>query len=668
MFDTVLIANRGEIACRIIATLRTLGIRSVAVYSDADAAARHVSLADVAVRIGRASAADSYLNIDRIVRAAVESGAQAIHPGYGFLAENAQFAAACAAAGIVFIGPGIDALEIMGDKIRAKTQVTARGVPVVPGIARAGLTDSELKQAALEIGFPALIKPSAGGGGKGMHVVWAPEELEDALAAARREAQSSFGDDTLFIERFLARPRHIEVQVLADGHGNVVHLGERECSLQRRHQKVIEEAPSPLIDETTRERIGEAACESARSVGYLGAGTVEFIVSADAPDEFFFIEMNTRLQVEHPVTELVTGIDLVEWQLRIAAGEPLDFAQRDVELTGHAVEARVYAEDPARGFLPTGGTVLELQEPTAAGIRVDSALVPGLVVSSDYDPMLAKVIAWAPDRASALQRLRAALRDTVVLGVGTNVEFLGLLLSAPAVESGDLDTELIGRILPDMAFAEPGPDVLATAAMIRHADGWRASETGLWTTPNGWRMGAAAPSVYRMRSVPGEVSATVRVWGSPSHLRVRVDDGDLRDGSVVLRGCRARVTIGEASATWVFAESGADELCLSSQGVSWTLLETRGARGESNDGDADPELRSPLPGAVVAISVADGQVVDAGAPIAIVEAMKMEHVLRAPVAGSVSLRVALGSQVAGDQIVATIVPVEEARVLPEERP
>ena len=668
MFDTVLIANRGEIACRIIATLRTLGVRSVAVYSDADAGARHVSLADVAVRIGRASAADSYLNVERIVGAAVESGAQAIHPGYGFLAENAQFAAACAAAGIVFIGPNIDALEIMGDKIRAKAQVTARGVPVVPGVARPGLTDSELMKAALEIGFPALIKPSAGGGGKGMHVVWAPEELEDALAAARREAKSSFGDDTLFIERFLARPRHIEVQVLADGHGNVVHLGERECSLQRRHQKVIEEAPSPLIDETTRERIGEAACESARSVGYLGAGTVEFIVSADAPDEFFFIEMNTRLQVEHPVTELVTGIDLVEWQLRIAAGEPLDFAQRDVELTGHAVEARVYAEDPTRGFLPTGGTVLELQEPTGAGIRVDSALVPGLVVSSDYDPMLAKVIAWAPDRASALQRLRAALRDTVVLGVGTNVEFLGLLLSAPAVESGDLDTELIGRILPDMAFAEPGPDVFATAALIRHADGSRASEAGPWATPNGWRMGAAAPSVYRMRSVPGEVSATVRVWGSPSHLQVRVDDGDLREGSVVLRGCQARVTIGEVSATWVFAESGGDELHLSSQGVSWTLLETRGARGESHDGDADPELRSPLPGAVVAISVTDGQVVEAGAPIAIVEAMKMEHVLRAPVAGSVSLRVALGSQVAGDQIVATIVPVEEARVLPEERP
>ncbi|MFM9877124.1 MAG: acetyl/propionyl/methylcrotonyl-CoA carboxylase subunit alpha [Rhodoglobus sp.] len=663
VFDTVLIANRGEIACRIIATLRTLGIRSVAVYSDADAAARHVSLADVAVRIGRASAADSYLNIDRIVRAAVETGAQAIHPGYGFLAENAQFAAACAAAGIVFIGPNIDALEIMGDKIRAKAQVTARGVPVVPGVARLGLTDDELIQAAHEVGFPALIKPSAGGGGKGMHVVWGPDDLADALAAARREATSSFGDDTLFIERFVARPRHIEVQVLADGHGNVVHLGERECSLQRRHQKVIEEAPSPLIDEATRERIGQAACESARSVGYLGAGTVEFIVSADAPDEFFFIEMNTRLQVEHPVTELVTGIDLVEWQLRIASGEPLDFGQDDVVLTGHAVEARVYAEDPARGFLPTGGTVLELHEPTGAGIRVDSALVPGLVVSSDYDPMLAKVIAWAPDRASALQRLRAGLRDTVVLGVATNVEFLGLLLAAPDVESGDLDTELIARLLPDLAFAEPGHDVFATAALIRHADGWRAAEAGPWATPTGWRVGAAPPSIYRMRT--GEVSATVRVWGSPSHLRVSVDDGELRDGAVVLRGSEARVRIGEASAMWVFGESGG-ELYLSSQGVSWAVVETRGVRRHTHEGDADPELRSPLPGAVVAISVADGDLVEAGAPIAIVEAMKMEHVLRAPVAGSVSLRVAVGSQVAGDEIVATIVPVPHEPVVPEE--
>ena len=671
MFDTVLIANRGEIACRIISTLRVLGVRSVAVYSDADAAARHVSLADVAVRIGRASAADSYLNIDRIVRAAVNSGAQAIHPGYGFLAENAQFAAACAAAGVVFIGPTIDALEIMGDKIRAKAQVSARGVPVVPGVARAGLTDAELSSAAQTVGFPALIKPSAGGGGKGMHVVWGPDDLTDALASARREAMASFGDDTLFIERFVARPRHIEVQVLADNHGTVVHLGERECSLQRRHQKVIEEAPSPLIDAITRARIGEAACESARSVGYRGAGTVEFIVSADTPDEFFFIEMNTRLQVEHPVTELVTGVDVVEWQLRIASGELLDFTQHDVVLTGHAIEARVYAEDPARGFLPTGGRVLELHEPTGAGIRVDSALVPGLVVSSDYDPMLAKVIAWAPDRASAIQRLAAALRDTVTLGVATNVEFLGLLLGTPEVVAGELDTELIGRLLDELAFAQPDDDLFATAAMVRHAALRLTGEVGPWATPNGWRVGTAAPSRYRMRTVPGgELGgelATVRVWGEPARLLVSVDDGEPREGSVVLSGNHARVRLGETSTGWFFAEAAGGELHLSAKGVSWVVVETRGARGESHQGEIEPELRSPLPGAIVAIAVTDGEFVEAGAPIAIVEAMKMEHVLRAPIAGSVSLRVAVGSQVTGEEIVATIVPVPDEQVLVEEK-
>ncbi len=670
MFDTVLIANRGEVACRIITTLRALGVRSVAVYSDADASARHVSLADVAVRIGRAFAADSYLNTDRIIRAAVESGAQAIHPGYGFLAENAAFARACATAGIVFIGPNVDALEIMGDKIRAKQQVTARGVPVVPGVARAGLTDADLMKAAEEVGFPALIKPSAGGGGKGMHVVWAPDDLANALAAARREASSSFGDDTLFIERFVARPRHIEVQVLADAHGNVVHLGERECSLQRRHQKVIEEAPSPLIDEATRARIGQAACESARSVGYLGAGTVEFIVSADAPGEFFFIEMNTRLQVEHPVTELVTGIDLVEWQLRIASGEPLDFTQGDVTLTGHAIEARVYAEDPARGFLPTGGRVLELHEPVGPGIRVDSALMPGLVVSSDYDPMLAKVIAWAPDRSSALQRLRAALRETVVLGVVTNVEFLGMLLAAPEVVSGELDTELIGRLLDGMQFAQPNDDLFAAAAMIRHTNAWSARDAGPWSSPNGWRLGAPAPSVYRLRSVRGDASATVRVWGEPATLLVSVDDGEPRAGSVVLHDtwARAQVRIADVSTDWVFAQSDPGELHLSSGGVSWAVHEGRSVRAELAQGEVDPELRSPLPGTVVAISVAEGELVEVGAAIAIIEAMKMEHVVRAPVAGTVSLRVAVGSQVAGDEIVATIVPSADEQIVPEEKP
>lgn len=408
--DTVLVANRGEIAVRVIRTLRELGIRSVAVYSDADANARHVREADTAVNIGPAAARESYLVIDKVIDAAKSTGAQGIHPGYGFLSENSAFSAACAAAGIAFLGPSERAIEVMGDKITAKNAVAAFDVPVVPGIARPNLTDEELIAAAEDIGYPVLVKPSAGGGGKGMRLVEDPANLAEALRSARREAASSFGDDTLFLERFVLRPRHIEVQVLADQHGNVVHLGERECSLQRRHQKVIEEAPSPLLDQVTRDRIGAAACNTARSVDYTGAGTVEFIVSADKPDEFFFMEMNTRLQVEHPVTEMVTGLDLVEWQVRVAAGEKLAFSQSDITLTGHAIEARVYAEDPGRGFLPTGGRVVDLVEPSGSGVRVDSGLLAGTVVGSDYDPMLSKVIAHAPDRAGALRKARSRTR------------------------------------------------------------------------------------------------------------------------------------------------------------------------------------------------------------------------------------------------------------------
>lgn len=429
MFDTVLVANRGEIAVRVIRTLRRLGIRSVAVYSDPDVDARHVLEADAAVRLGPAPARESYLDIGKVLDAAARTGAQAIHPGYGFLAENADFAAACERARVVFLGPPARAIEVMGDKIAAKNAVAAFDVPVVPGVARAGLTDDALVTAAAEVGYPVLIKPSAGGGGKGMRLVQDPARLPEALVSARREAMSSFGDDTLFLERFVLRPRHIEVQVLADAHGNVVHLGERECSLQRRHQKVIEEAPSPLLDPQTRERIGVAACNTARCVDYVGAGTVEFIVSAQRPDEFFFMEMNTRLQVEHPVTEAITGLDLVEWQLRVGAGEKLGFAQNDIELRGHAIEARVYAEDPAREFLPTGGRVLAVFEPAGPGVRVDSSLLGGTVVGSDYDPLLTKVIAHGADREEALDRLDQALARTAVLGVQTNVEFLRFLLA-----------------------------------------------------------------------------------------------------------------------------------------------------------------------------------------------------------------------------------------------
>ncbi|MCU1480482.1 MAG: accA [Subtercola sp.] len=658
MFDTVLIANRGEIACRIIGTLDRLGITSVAVYSDADAGARHVALADIAVRLGTASAADSYLNGDKIISAALAHGAQAIHPGYGFLAENAGFAAACEAAGLVFIGPTPDSIEVMGDKISAKAQVVKRNVPIVPGLAEPGLTNDELAEAIAAIGFPALIKPSAGGGGKGMHLVRAPGEVVAAIAAARREAAASFGDDTLFIERFVQNPRHIEVQVLADQQGNTVHLGERECSLQRRHQKVIEEAPSPLLDEATRERIGRAAIETAKSVGYRGAGTVEFIVSADSPDEFFFMEMNTRLQVEHPVTELITGLDLVEWQLRVAAGEPLDFGQDDVVLTGHAIEARIYAEDPEHGFLPTGGRVLSLTEPTGEGVRVDSSLREGLVVSSDYDPMLAKVIAWAPDRSGALQRLRAALAETVTLGVTNNVEFLALLLSDADVVAGRLDTELIERQLPDFGFRAVDERMLAAAALLlQHRDAESAS-AGPWGDRGGWRVGASAACHYRFDTVPSSRIRSVRTVLRDSATYTSIDDAPEVVASITVDGQTARLTFDGSSTALHFARDG-DRLLLATGGRAYTIVEVQAVRDGADSKTRAPELRSPMPGAVVAIFVSDGALVEPGSPVLSIEAMKMEHVLKASVRGTVSLMTTVGEQVSGDQIVASIIQIAE---------
>ncbi|HKN96023.1 MAG TPA: biotin carboxylase N-terminal domain-containing protein, partial [Pseudonocardiaceae bacterium] len=488
MFDTVLVANRGEIAVRVIDTLRRMGIRAVAVYSDADARARHVLAADVAVRIGPARASESYLSIERIVAAARETGAQAVHPGYGFLSENAAFAAACESAGLVFVGPPPAAIEAMGDKIRAKLTVAQAGVPVVPGRTEPDMTDEQLAAAAAEIGFPVLLKPSAGGGGKGMRLVSEAGELAEAIASARREATASFGDGTLLVERFVNRPRHIEIQVLADTHGTVLHLGERECSLQRRHQKIVEEAPSPFLDEPTRQRMGQAAVDAAKAVGYTGAGTVEFIVSADRPDEFFFMEMNTRLQVEHPVTELVTGIDLVEQQLRVAAGERLAVSAGPP--SGHAIEVRVYAEDPSRGFLPTGGRVLALREP-ADRLRVDSALAPGMVVSSDYDPMLAKYVAHGPTRDDALRTLAAGLRSTRILGVTTNLGFLQRLLADPDVVAGRLDTGLVERSMDRLVADEPPPGLLVAAALERALAAEPAGGDP-WDLPGGWRLGEHA--------------------------------------------------------------------------------------------------------------------------------------------------------------------------------
>jgi acetyl-CoA/propionyl-CoA carboxylase biotin carboxyl carrier protein len=658
-FNTVLVANRGEIAVRVIRTLRQMGIRSVAVFSDADADARHVAEADVAVGIGPAPARQSYLNIDAVVDAARRTGAQAVHPGYGFLSENAEFAAALETAGIAFIGPPVKAIQTMGDKIAAKTTVSAFGVPVVPGIARPGLTDEDLITAAGDIGYPVLVKPSAGGGGKGMRVVHEPSELAAALVSARREAGAAFGDDTLFLERFVLSPRHIEVQVLADGYGNVVHLGERECSLQRRHQKVIEEAPSPLLDAATRARIGAAACDTARSVDYTGAGTVEFIVSADRPDEFFFMEMNTRLQVEHPVTEMVTGVDLVELQVRVAAGEKLPIAQDDITMTGHAIEARVYAEDPANGFLPTGGTVIDLTEPHGPGVRVDSGLRAGTVVGSDYDPMLAKVVAHAADRSAALRALDRALAGTAVLGVTTNVEFLRFLLADPDVVAGRLDTGLLDRRTTDFAPLQPGDDELIAAAAYKWVRSWPVPEGNLWEVPSGWRIGQHGPAVARLHA--GARTDHVYLIGRPQAATAVVEDGEARTFTVSLDGDRLVVTLDGLRTDYLVAAADG-QIWLARAGLTAVVVEVREAPVRPDDEHTgDAELVSPMPGSVVAVGVEDGADVDAGAVVVAVEAMKMEHALTAPVAGVVELLVAVGDQVKVGQPLARITAIEEAK-------
>ena len=655
MFDTVLVANRGEIAVRVIGTLRRLGIRSVAVYSDPDAAARHVLEADTAVRLGSAAARESYLDIEKVVDAAVRTGSEAIHPGYGFLSENAHFAAACQRAGVVFLGPPPRAIEVMGDKITAKNAVAGFDVPVVPGVAKPGLTDDDLVAAADEIGYPVLIKPSAGGGGKGMRLVDDPARLREALAGARREAASSFGDDTLFLERFVLRPRHIEVQVLADTHGNVVHLGERECSLQRRHQKVIEEAPSPLLDPRTRARIGAAACNTARSVDYVGAGTVEFIVSADRPDEFFFMEMNTRLQVEHPVTEAVTGLDLVEWQLRVAAGEKLGFAQNDIELRGHAIEARVYAEDPARGFLPTGGEVLRVFEPSGAGVRVDSSLLAGTLVGSDYDPMLSKVIAHGDDREEALAKLDRALAQTVILGVQTNVEFLRFLLADERVRAGDLDTALLDERLADFAPAPAPDDVLAAGGLYRQ---WALSLRALraagnpWAAPTGWRVGGVAAPVRTAMRTPLR-SETVSVWGRPEAAGVQVGDGEIVSASVQLDGARMSATLDGRRREYWWAEAER-HLWIADERGTWHLREAEEHKIHRAVGERPAEVVSPMPGNVIAVQVGSGDEISEGDVIVVVEAMKMEHSLPAPVSGRVEVLVSVGDQVKVDQVLARI--------------
>ncbi|MFJ7156663.1 biotin carboxylase N-terminal domain-containing protein [Streptomyces sp. NPDC101118] len=692
MFSTVLVANRGEIADRVIRTLRELGVRSVTVFSDADADAKHVREADTAVRIGPAAAAESYLSVPKLIDAARRTGAQAVHPGYGFLAENAVFAAACAEAGLAFIGPPAEAISLMGDKIRAKETVKAAGVPVVPGSSGSGLTDAELTAAALEIGMPVLLKPSAGGGGKGMRLVRDEAVLGEEIAAARREARSSFGDDTLLVERWIDRPRHIEIQVLADGHGNVVHLGERECSLQRRHQKVVEEAPSVLLTPEIRAAMGEAAVSAARSCGYVGAGTVEFIVPGGDPSSYYFMEMNTRLQVEHPVTELVTGLDLVEQQLRVAAGGRLDLTQDEVVLTGHAIEARVCAEDPSRGFLPSGGRVLSLAEPSGGTVRTDSGLTAGVDVGSTYDPMLSKVIAWGPDRAAAIRSLRAALAETVILGVPTNTGFLRRLLAHPSVVSGDMDTGLVERDLSELLPEGVPPEVYAAAALL---DGEASRQDGTgWVDPfgtaNGWRMGGTPAWTVRHFRIPGQDPTEVRTrrsatggtevllgvdparpaledrgsgGGAPGE-REKGGEGQPRAAASarIVQRAQDHVTLELDGVTHRFAYAASPEgTWLGRDGDSWHLIAhdpvEASLSGRAHAG-ADT-LAAPMPGTVTVVKVAVGDQVAAGQTLLVVEAMKMEHAISAPHAGTVTeLDVTPGTTVAMDQVLAVVTPDE----------
>jgi 3-methylcrotonyl-CoA carboxylase alpha subunit len=629
LFDKILIANRGEIACRVARTAKRMRIATVAVFSDADANSRHVALADEAFRIGAPPAADSYLRADRIVEAARRTGAQAVHPGYGFLSENAGFAELCADAGVAFVGPPPAAIRAMGDKSAAKRVMDDAGVPTVPGYHGEDQADNVLRIEAERIGYPVLIKASSGGGGKGMRAVDRPSQFDAALAACRREARSAFGDDRVLLEKYLDRPRHIEIQVFADSHGGCVHLFERDCSVQRRHQKVIEEAPAPGMSEERRGEMGRAAVDAAKAVGYVGAGTVEFIV--DRAGQFYFMEMNTRLQVEHPVTEMITGLDLVEWQLRVASGEPLPKSQEDLHIDGHAFEARVYAEDPSQDFLPGTGKILHLAVPVQSpNTRVDTGVRAGDTVTPYYDAMIAKLIVHDRDRTRALGRLAAALGEFEIAGPVTNIDFLGRLVRCRAFAQGELDTGLIERHRVEL-LAPPGPPskaalVLAAVSLQLQRAGGRPSP---WDLPDGWRLGASAPSVFCF----GDGGSEHRVQADGSFDSTRGADGRL---GATIDGTRVEGRVIRAGRKI--------DVFLPGEHRS---LELRDPLGQDFEGGSHGgSLSAPLPGKIAAVLVETGASVEKGAPLLILEAMKMEHTISAPARGTVSaIRCKAGDQV-----------------------
>ncbi len=670
MFRTLLIANRGEICCRVAATARRLGIRTVAVYSEADATSAHVACCDEAMLIGGSASGDSYLRIDRIVAAARATGAEAIHPGYGFLSENAAFAVACADAGLNFVGPPASAIRTMGDKRQAKLLMRSAAVPLIPGYDGDDDSLPTLLAQATQIGYPVAIKAALGGGGRGIRVVAAPEQFEAALASCRREAQAAFGDERVLLERYLAHPRHIEVQVFADQHGRCIWLSERDCSAQRRHQKVIEESPAPGLALELRRRIGQAAVTATRAVGYVGAGTAEFLVLPSS--EFYFMEMNTRLQVEHPVTEMVTGLDLVEWQLRVAAGEPLPLGQDQVRENGHAIEARIYAEDPQRHFMPASGSIRHLALPNhvafgvradaAAGgepapVRIDSAVRAGDVVTPFYDAMIAKLIVWGTDREQALARLREALQRTIIVGPANNVEFLHRLAGSAEFSSGRVDTELIGREIHGLT--DPGdpfePQAVAAALARLLVEEASRQTTDPWSNRRGWRLNGIAARRLTLRNGLAQHQVAVEYhadgpqldsgsWRAP--LRVDACEGTelrfrLSDRAVVADVVR------DGEALHVFAAG---------RHYSFTQIDLLGTVGEL-DQDED-RLCAPMPGKIIAIHAASGDRVRRGQLLVVMEAMKMEHSILAPHDGAVEqVRYRVGDLVEEG---ATLVSLREA--------
>ena len=659
-FNTLLIANRGEIACRVIRTARAMGLCTVAVYSEADRDALHVAMADDAVLIGPARARDSYLNIDRILEAAQKTGAEAVHPGYGFLSENADFARRCAEAGIVFVGPTAEMMEAMGSKSGSKMLMEKAGVPLVPGYHGDAQDDATLAKAAEKAGFPVLVKASAGGGGRGMRVVRAAHELAAAVVSAKREALAAFGDDRMLIEKYVDTPRHIEVQIVGDSHGNLVSLFERECTLQRRHQKVIEEAPSPTLSAAQREAVCAAARKAAGAVNYVGAGTIEFVSNGK---EFFFIEMNTRLQVEHPVTELITGVDLVEWQLRVAFGETLPLSQDQIKLNGHAVEARVYAENPNKNFMPSVGSLRTWRTPDAVdGLRIDAGYGEGKTVSPNYDAMLAKVIAWAPTRDLAISRLNRGLEETDIRGVVTNIPFLSALITHPDVRANAIDTGFIERELSKLTPEQPALSELelgaAVAAILSAEDAAAASDAHSPWRSSGWTAVGSRQRRFVFRQGTVEYAVNLRYGRGASVLAI---DGreiafsyspSSRGGiDLVLDGVKRHVAgLLDGREVYVRTQNGRFE-------VHW--VDPFGTEDEEQAG-AD-RVVAPLPGTVVALLVEVGAKVEKGAPILTLEVMKMEQTLRAPFAGIVKqLKCKVGDIVQEGVELAEIEPLKDA--------